>query len=76
MFGPSAALGVVFPYGQNPTVKMVTGVKQLIPGPPGPRPPKYHAEDTEEEIGNITGHAYRSLRNTTILGEQAMKHTP
>ena len=76
MFGPSAALGVVIPYGQNPVVEMVIGVKQLIQGPPGPGPPKYHAQNPEEEIENITGHAYRSLRNTTILGEQAMKHTP
>jgi hypothetical protein len=76
VIGPSAALGVVFPYGQDPAVKMVAVVQQPIKGPPGPRPPKYHAQDTEEEIENITGHAYRSLRNTTILGEQAIKHTP
>jgi hypothetical protein len=76
VIGPSAALGMVFPYGQNPVVKMVAVIKQTIKGPSGPRPPKYNAQDTEEEIEDITGHAYRSLRTTTILGEQAIKHTP
>jgi hypothetical protein len=76
VFGPSAALGVVIPYRQNPVVEVVTGVKQLIQCPPGPGPPKYHAEDPEQEIENITGHAYRSLRNTAILGKQAIKHSP
>ncbi len=57
VIGPIAALGVFFTYCQNLMVKMVPGFNQLIKGPSGPRPPKHQAQDSEEEIEKITGHA-------------------
>lgn len=51
---------------QNLMVKMVAGVQQLIKRPSGPRPPKDHAQDAEEEIENVTGHAMYSIGNKVM----------
>ena len=41
---------------------MLISLNQLIKGPRGPGPPKHNTQDSEEEIKNITGHAWRSLQ--------------
>lgn len=47
-------------------MKMVTGVQQLIKRPSGPRPPKDHAQDAEEELENSTGHAMYGIENKAM----------
>lgn len=75
MIGPIAALGVDLIGCQNLVMMMVTGIQQLIEGPSSPRPPKRDEQGTEEEIETITGHAYRSLPNTLIVMQPALKPT-